>query len=152
MGLCGGIKIVALGIFMADWWLVRRRRHLETAPPLDPHKDIAGSIISLDKRTSNFYLVPQNIMRLNITYKAFVYSFRRTSICGQRKWLPLGSDIRREFGDHDPARAARRRGRRTRHARAPSAHRVAVLAGLTDAPLRQELAGASRVASPAQRL
>lgn len=49
MGLCGGIKIVALGIFMADWWLVRRRRHLEAAPPLD-HKDITGSIISLDKR------------------------------------------------------------------------------------------------------
>lgn len=50
VGLCGGIKIVALGIFMADWWLVRRRRNLETSPPLDPHKDIAGSIISLDKR------------------------------------------------------------------------------------------------------
>ncbi|XP_049879554.1 solute carrier organic anion transporter family member 5A1 isoform X2 [Pectinophora gossypiella] len=49
VGLCGGIKIVALGIFMADWWLVRRRKHLEVAPPLDPHKDIAGSIISLDK-------------------------------------------------------------------------------------------------------
>lgn len=49
VGLCGGIKIVALGIFLADWWLVRRRRHLETSPPLDPHKDIAGSIISLDK-------------------------------------------------------------------------------------------------------
>ncbi|KAJ0182431.1 hypothetical protein K1T71_001800 [Dendrolimus kikuchii] len=49
VGLCGGIKIVALGIFLADWWLVRRRRHLETAAPLDPHKDIAGSIISLDK-------------------------------------------------------------------------------------------------------
>lgn len=50
VGLCGGIKIVALGIFMADWWLVRRRRHLDTVPPLDPQKDIAGSIISLDKR------------------------------------------------------------------------------------------------------
>ncbi|CAK1602197.1 unnamed protein product [Parnassius mnemosyne] len=49
VGLCGGIKIVALGIFLADWWLVRRRRHLETTAPLDPHKDIAGSIISLDK-------------------------------------------------------------------------------------------------------
>lgn len=49
VGLCGGIKIVALGIFLADWWLVRRRRHLETASPLDPHKDIAGSIISLDR-------------------------------------------------------------------------------------------------------
>ncbi|RVE48168.1 hypothetical protein evm_007228 [Chilo suppressalis] len=49
VGLCGGIKIVALGIFLADWWLVRRRRNLETAAPLDPHKDIAGSIISLDK-------------------------------------------------------------------------------------------------------
>ncbi|XP_050681261.1 solute carrier organic anion transporter family member 3A1 [Leptidea sinapis] len=49
VGLCGGIKIVALGIFLVDWWLVRRRKHLETAAPLDPHKDIAGSIISLDK-------------------------------------------------------------------------------------------------------
>ncbi|CAG9581511.1 unnamed protein product [Danaus chrysippus] len=49
VGLCGGIKIVALGIFLADWWLVRRRRHLETSAPLDPQKDIAGSIISLDK-------------------------------------------------------------------------------------------------------
>ncbi|XP_072940913.1 solute carrier organic anion transporter family member 3A1 [Epargyreus clarus] len=49
VGLCGGIKIVALGIFLADWWLVRRRRHLESVPPLDPHKDLAGSIISLDK-------------------------------------------------------------------------------------------------------
>ncbi|XP_068626972.1 solute carrier organic anion transporter family member 3A1 [Battus philenor] len=49
VGLCGGIKIVALGIFLADWWLVRRRRHLETTAPLDPQKDIAGSIISLDK-------------------------------------------------------------------------------------------------------
>ncbi|XP_052738618.1 solute carrier organic anion transporter family member 5A1 [Bicyclus anynana] len=49
VGLCGGIKIVALGIFLADWWLVRRRKHLETTAPLDPHKDIAGSIISLDK-------------------------------------------------------------------------------------------------------
>ncbi|XP_053619039.1 solute carrier organic anion transporter family member 5A1 isoform X2 [Plodia interpunctella] len=49
VGLCGGIKIVALGIFLADWWLVRRRRHLEQAAPLDPTKDIAGSIISLDK-------------------------------------------------------------------------------------------------------
>ncbi|CAH2050576.1 unnamed protein product, partial [Iphiclides podalirius] len=49
VGLCGGIKIVALGIFLADWWLVRRRRHLETTAPLDPQKDIASSIISLDK-------------------------------------------------------------------------------------------------------
>ncbi|KAJ2948167.1 hypothetical protein O0L34_g9976 [Tuta absoluta] len=49
VGLCGGIKIVALGIFLADWWLVRRRKNLETAAPLDPTKDIAGSIISLDK-------------------------------------------------------------------------------------------------------
>ncbi|XP_060805565.1 solute carrier organic anion transporter family member 5A1 isoform X1 [Amyelois transitella] len=49
VGLCGGIKIVALGIFLADWWLVRRRKHLDNAAPLDPSKDIAGSIISLDK-------------------------------------------------------------------------------------------------------
>ncbi|XP_073958010.1 organic anion transporting polypeptide 30B isoform X2 [Choristoneura fumiferana] len=49
VGLCGGIKIVALGIFLADWWLVSRRRSLDAAAPLDPARDIAGSIISLDK-------------------------------------------------------------------------------------------------------
>lgn len=48
VGLCGGIKIVALGIFLADWWLVTRRRHLQQAAPLG-HQDISGSIISLDK-------------------------------------------------------------------------------------------------------
>lgn len=50
---------MALGIFLADWWLVRRRRNLETSPPLDPHKDIAGSIISLDKcKSLSVFLAP----------------------------------------------------------------------------------------------
>ncbi|CAG9135206.1 unnamed protein product [Plutella xylostella] len=48
VGLCCGIKIVALGIFMVDWWLVRRRRQLDHAPPLQG-RELAGSIISLDK-------------------------------------------------------------------------------------------------------
>lgn len=48
IGLCTSIKIVALLIFMVDWWLVRRRKHLEKLQPLTAN-DIVGSIISLDK-------------------------------------------------------------------------------------------------------
>lgn len=44
VGLCGGIKIIALGIFLVDWWLVRKRKSLEYCSPLDPNKDITGSI------------------------------------------------------------------------------------------------------------
>ena len=47
VGLCAGIKIVALAIFIIDWWLVRRRKHLDVKP-MTPN-DIVGSIISLDK-------------------------------------------------------------------------------------------------------
>lgn len=48
VGLCGGIKIVALAIFMIDWWLVRRRKQLEKAKPITA-QEVVGSIISLDK-------------------------------------------------------------------------------------------------------
>lgn len=43
IGLCTGIKVVALSIFIVDWWLVRNRKHLDK---LDPP---GGSIISLDR-------------------------------------------------------------------------------------------------------
>ena len=48
VGLCAGIKILALGIFMVDWWLVRRRKHLDEAGGITTN-EIVGSIISLDK-------------------------------------------------------------------------------------------------------
>lgn len=77
VGLCGGIKIVALGIFLADWWLVRRRKHLETTPPLDPHKDIAGSIISLDKcEQKNNNLKACSFFFFSRMIIAYVYFFR----------------------------------------------------------------------------
>lgn len=48
VGLCGGIKILALGLFVVDWWLVRRRKQLDETEVISA-KEIAGSIISLDK-------------------------------------------------------------------------------------------------------
>ncbi|XP_034253759.1 solute carrier organic anion transporter family member 5A1, partial [Thrips palmi] len=48
VGLCAGIKILALILFSLDWWLVRRRKRLEEHQDLSVH-DIVGSIISLDK-------------------------------------------------------------------------------------------------------
>ncbi|KAJ1532353.1 hypothetical protein ONE63_000956 [Megalurothrips usitatus] len=48
VGLCAGIKILALVLFSLDWWLVRRRKRLEEHQELSVH-DIVGSIISLDK-------------------------------------------------------------------------------------------------------
>ncbi|KAL9926854.1 organic anion transporting polypeptide 30B isoform 2-T15 [Glossina fuscipes fuscipes] len=49
VGLCASVKIIALGIFIVDWWLVRRRRHLDKTKPLNTHDPVIGSIISLDK-------------------------------------------------------------------------------------------------------
>ncbi|XP_052119953.1 solute carrier organic anion transporter family member 5A1 [Frankliniella occidentalis] len=48
VGLCAGIKILALVLFSLDWWLVRRRKQLEDHQELSVH-EIVGSIISLDK-------------------------------------------------------------------------------------------------------
>ncbi|CAD6227422.1 GSCOCG00001103001-RA-CDS, partial [Cotesia congregata] len=49
VGLCAGIKILALALFLVDWWLVRRRHQLEESPKGLTVNDIVGSIISLDK-------------------------------------------------------------------------------------------------------
>lgn len=48
VGLCASIKIVALAIFMVDWWFVNRRKNLEKAKTITA-EEIVGSIISLDK-------------------------------------------------------------------------------------------------------
>ncbi|KAH8391740.1 hypothetical protein KR215_001089, partial [Drosophila sulfurigaster] len=49
VGLCATVKLVALFIFIVDWWLVRRRKQLEKMKPLNASDPIIGSIISLDK-------------------------------------------------------------------------------------------------------
>ncbi|XP_068140516.1 LOW QUALITY PROTEIN: solute carrier organic anion transporter family member 3A1 [Drosophila tropicalis] len=49
VGLCASVKLIALFIFMVDWWLVRRRKQLEKMKPLNASDPIIGSIISLDK-------------------------------------------------------------------------------------------------------
>ncbi|XP_049948541.1 solute carrier organic anion transporter family member 5A1 [Schistocerca serialis cubense] len=48
VGICAGIKILALALFIVDWWLVRRRRQLEEQAVMTVN-DLVGSIISLDK-------------------------------------------------------------------------------------------------------
>ncbi|XP_069678544.1 solute carrier organic anion transporter family member 3A1 [Periplaneta americana] len=48
VGICAGIKILALALFLVDWWLVRRRRQLEDQATMTVG-DLVGSIISLDK-------------------------------------------------------------------------------------------------------
>ncbi|XP_015600902.1 solute carrier organic anion transporter family member 3A1 [Cephus cinctus] len=49
VGLCAGIKILALALFLVDWWLVRRRRQMEDQGPTLTVNEVIGSIISLDK-------------------------------------------------------------------------------------------------------
>ena len=51
VGLCAGIKLLALSLFLVDWWLVRRRTHLDDSHPALTVTDLVttGSIISLDK-------------------------------------------------------------------------------------------------------
>ncbi|CAG9855283.1 unnamed protein product [Phyllotreta striolata] len=48
VGLCAGIKTLALGIFVVDWWLVRHRKQLDEDKVITAG-EIVGSIISLDK-------------------------------------------------------------------------------------------------------
>lgn len=48
MGLCATIKIVALVIFIVDWWFVNKRKNLDKAKPITAD-EIVGSIVSLDK-------------------------------------------------------------------------------------------------------
>jgi organic anion transporter 3A len=48
VGICAGIKILALALFLVDWWLVRQRRKLEEQAAMTIG-DVLGSIISLDK-------------------------------------------------------------------------------------------------------
>ena len=48
VGICAGIKILALALFLIDWWLVRRRRQMEEQATVTVG-DLVGSIISLDK-------------------------------------------------------------------------------------------------------
>jgi organic anion transporter 3A len=48
VGICAGIKILALALFLVDWWLVQRRRQLEEQAAMTVG-DVVGSIISLDK-------------------------------------------------------------------------------------------------------
>lgn len=48
VGLCACIKILALGIFLIVWWLVRRRKQLDETEVITAN-EIVGSIISIDK-------------------------------------------------------------------------------------------------------
>ncbi|XP_060516350.1 solute carrier organic anion transporter family member 3A1-like isoform X2 [Cylas formicarius] len=48
VGLCAAIKILALGIFLTDWWLVCKRKQLDEENVMSA-SEIVGSIISLDK-------------------------------------------------------------------------------------------------------
>lgn len=54
VGLCATIKIVALIIFMIDWWLVSRRKNLDKDNPMTA-QEIVGSIISIDKCELSLY-------------------------------------------------------------------------------------------------
>ena len=48
VGLCATVKLIALAIFLLDWWLVRRRKNLDKLAPVSTN-ELVGSIISLDK-------------------------------------------------------------------------------------------------------
>lgn len=49
VGLASGVKIVALLIFLLDWWLVKRKKNFDDGKPLSNKDIVYGSIISLDK-------------------------------------------------------------------------------------------------------
>lgn len=67
VGLCASIKMVALAIFAVDWWLVRRRKHMEYLPPLNTNQ-VVGSIISLDKCKFHVHMIDVNHKQTNCQY------------------------------------------------------------------------------------
>ena len=77
VGLCASVKIIALAIFMIDWWLVRRRKQLDKMKPLNAADPIIGSIISLDKRR---IFINDFSVRLYSNFLFFLHSFRRKVI------------------------------------------------------------------------
>lgn len=62
VGLCAGIKIMALAIFVLDWWLVRHQKSMEKATIITAN-EIVGSIISLDRRKYFFLVKLGNTVR-----------------------------------------------------------------------------------------
>lgn len=55
VGLCAVIKIVALVIFGIDWWLVKRRKHIDDDSPMLTN-ELNGSLLSLNKGKSVVFL------------------------------------------------------------------------------------------------
>ncbi|XP_076262246.1 solute carrier organic anion transporter family member 5A1-like [Rhynchophorus ferrugineus] len=54
VGLCASIKILALGIFVIDWWFINKRKQSGIDKVITPN-EIVGSIISLDKLFSDMH-------------------------------------------------------------------------------------------------
>ena len=50
VGVCCGIKLMALLIFLLDWWLIRNRQNAEKKEAALTVGEVVNSIISLDKR------------------------------------------------------------------------------------------------------
>lgn len=96
VGLCISIKALALALFILDWWLIRRRKHLEQAATVLPVHPLVhtGSIISLDKRklstSSVIYLIRYHY--LEFSFMQVHFFFKRKSKASQTKmhiFLPL---------------------------------------------------------------
>ena len=50
VGVCCGIKVLSVIIFLLDWWLIRRRQNSEKKNAALTVGEVVNSIISLDKR------------------------------------------------------------------------------------------------------
>ena len=54
IGVCCGIKVLSVAIFIIDWWLIRQRQNAEKKQSALTVGEVVNSIISLDKSESNF--------------------------------------------------------------------------------------------------
>ena len=54
IGVCCGIKVLSVAIFLIDWWLIRQRQNAEKKQSALTVGEVVNSIISLDKRESIF--------------------------------------------------------------------------------------------------
>jgi riboflavin transporter FmnP len=58
VGVCCGIKVLSVIIFLIDWWLIRKRQNSEKKQQAAlTVGEVVNSIISLDKRKLIYFYV-----------------------------------------------------------------------------------------------
>ena len=77
VGVCCGIKLMALLIFLLDWWLIRNRQNAEKKEAALTVGEVVNSIISLDKRKNRVIFRASCVRDIRANRVLLLTRFRR---------------------------------------------------------------------------